>query len=47
MKKYTIITAITATCLALCAAVWPQTEAFEETTRAAPSKRSKRPSADC
>lgn len=31
MKKYSIIVAVTAACLALCAAVWPQTEAVEET----------------
>ena len=30
MKKYIIIVAVTAACLALCAAVWPQTETFEE-----------------
>ncbi len=31
MKKYRIIIVITAACLALCAAVWPQTEVVEET----------------
>ncbi len=31
MKKYRIIIAITAGCLALCAAVWPHTETVEET----------------
>ncbi len=31
MKKYRIITAITAVCLALCAAVWSQTKTVEET----------------
>ncbi len=31
MKKYRIIIAITAVCLALCAAVWLRTEVVEET----------------
>ena len=35
MKKYIITTAITA-CLALCAAVWPQTETVEEAPMPAP-----------
>lgn len=31
MRKKVIITAAIAACLALCAAVWPQTETFEDT----------------
>ena len=37
MKKYIIITAVFTACLALCAAVWPQTEIVKETQAAAVS----------
>ncbi len=44
MKKHLIIVAAMFTaCLALCAAVWQQTEVAEETD---PTKRCKRPRAD-
>ena len=45
MKKYIITTAITA-CLALCAAVWPQTEMVKETPRPAPTAAASAPLAD-
>ena len=40
MKKYIIIIAVTIACLALCAAVWPQTEAVEETPATLPMSSS-------
>lgn len=45
MKKYIITTAIAA-CLALCAAVWPQTETVEETPMPAPTAAVSAPLAD-
>ena len=45
MKKYIITTAITA-CLALCAAVWPQTEMVEETPMPVPLSAVSAPLAD-
>ena len=45
MKKFIMPTVIAA-CLALCAAVWPQTEAVEE-TRPDHNARRKRPGSDC
>ena len=46
MKNRIIIVAAITACLALCAAMWPQTETVGE-TRAAPNTRRKRPRADC
>lgn len=37
MKKYIIIAAVFAACLALCAAVWPQSETIEETPAPIPA----------
>ena len=47
MKKRIIVTAAITACLALCAAVWPQAETIEETTRPTPNDRRDRPRSDC
>lgn len=46
MKKL-IMTTVIAACLAVCAAVWPQSEAVEETTRPDTNTRRVRPRNDC
>ena len=45
MKKL-IMTTVIATCLALCAAVWPQSEAVEENTRTDSNPRRERTRSD-
>ena len=37
MKKF-IMTTVIAACIALCAAVWPQSKVVKETTRLAPQR---------
>ena len=44
MKKLIMVTVIAA-CLALCAAVWPQTEVVEKTPHISPNSRCERPGA--
>ena len=45
--KRLITAVIIATCLALCAAVWPQAATVEETTHANPGTRRNRPRTAC